>query len=275
MVQRKRFSELNLSNAFLFATAMSDVETCRIVLEIILGEAVETVSVNTEKLLLYSSEYRCVRLDVFADNLAGAYNIEMQNQDEHNLPKRSRYHQAEMDMTSLKPGQNFNDLKPIVIIFICTFDPFGEGLCKYTYENRCDETGMPLGDGVKKIFLNTKGRNPEDVSEELLNFLRYVEDTTDNCVEEGGNAVVKCLHGRVVELKNSRELEDKYMTLQEYLDREAAMMAREMAQEMAQECEQNMLKLVSYMVEDGLGGEIARLSTDADFMEEMRKKYEV
>lgn len=101
------------------------------------------------------------------------YSVEMQNQDEYNLPKRSRYHQAEKDLTSLKPGQDFNDLKPSVIIFICTFEPFGKGLYKYTYETRCNEKGELLGDEVKKIFLNTKGINEEAkqaIKEELKKF---------------------------------------------------------------------------------------------------------
>ena len=42
MAQRKPFKELDLSNSFLFAAALEDEETCRLVLEIILGKPVES-----------------------------------------------------------------------------------------------------------------------------------------------------------------------------------------------------------------------------------------
>ena len=150
----KSFQELDLSNAFLFAAALEDSETCRLVLEIILGVKLPAVKVHAEHSILVSSEVRSVRLDIYAnDELEVNYNVEAQNQNEGNLPKRSRYHQAEMDVSLLKPGQDFNDLKPSYVIFICTFDPFGRKLYRYTFEERCLEQDFPLGDETKKIFL--------------------------------------------------------------------------------------------------------------------------
>lgn len=80
----------------------------------------------------------------------------MQAEKQGNLPKRSRYHQAEMDVASIPPGSDFNELKSSYVIFICTFDPFGKGLYQYTFENICKENGMPLGDGTPKFFLIPK-----------------------------------------------------------------------------------------------------------------------
>ena len=39
----KRFQDLDLSNAFLFAAALEDPQTCRLVLEIIPGRKVESI----------------------------------------------------------------------------------------------------------------------------------------------------------------------------------------------------------------------------------------
>ena len=103
----------------------------------------------------------------------------MQNENEGNLPQRSRYHQAEMDLTSLKPGEDFKELKPSVIVFICNFDPFGRKLYRYTFEPRCLEEDFSLEDGTKRIFLSTVGENVKDVSVELICFLRYVTESTD------------------------------------------------------------------------------------------------
>lgn len=45
---RKKFKDLDLSNAFLFSAALADKETCRMVLEIILGHSVGAVNVRAE-----------------------------------------------------------------------------------------------------------------------------------------------------------------------------------------------------------------------------------
>ena len=138
---RKKFEELDLCDPFLFAAALEDEVICRLILEMILGRPIAKIRVHAEHTILYSSDFRSVRLDIYAsDEVQVEYDIEMQNEDEHNLPKRSRYYQGEMDITSLKPGEDFKSLRPCFIIFICTFDPFGKGLYRYTFENKCLET---------------------------------------------------------------------------------------------------------------------------------------
>ena len=221
---KKTFQELNLSNAFLFAAALEDPETCRLVLEIILDTKLPKVNVHAEQSILVSSDFRSIRLDIYAsDEMQVSYNVEAQNDDRKNLAKRSRYHQAEMDVASLKPGDDFNDLKPGYVIFICTFDPFGKGLYRYTFEERCLECGMSLGDGTRKIFLNSRGRDDGDVPKELVHFLKYMEQSTDEYVSELTEESIIKLHEKVTELKKWRRLEARYMTVEEWLkDREAA-----------------------------------------------------
>lgn len=214
----KSFQELDLSNAFLFAAALEDPETCRLVLEIILGGKVPPVNVHAEHSILVSSDFRSVRLDIYAkDELEVNYNVESQNKNEGNLPKRSRYYQAEMDVSSLKPGEDFDEIKPSYIIFICAFDPFGRKLYRYTFEERCLERDFPLGDETKKIFLSTKGQNKDEVPQELIHFLEYMEESTDEYVAAVEEEAINKLHARVRELKKQREMEARYMTVEELL----------------------------------------------------------
>ena len=261
MAQKKQFKDLDLSNAFLFAAALEDEETCRLVLECILGIPVGKVKVKAERNILFSSDFRLVRLDVFAsDEWNVDYNLEMQNADEKNLPQRSRYHQAEMDLSSLKPGQDFKELKPSVIVFICSFDPFGRGLYRYTFEPRCLEADFPLEDGTKRIFLSTRGTNEREVPTELVGFLRYVTDSTDAYVERAGDVRLEKIHERIKTLKQSRELEGRYMQFEELLKREHEAGTRQ------------MLELVSRMIADGKTDFIPHLKEEA-FYQEMLKEY--
>ena len=46
------------------------------------------------------------------------YDVEMQTSDGGNLPKRSRYYHANIDITMLKPGQDYESLGNSFVIFI-------------------------------------------------------------------------------------------------------------------------------------------------------------
>ncbi len=279
MAQSSRFQDLNLSNAFLFAAAMEDEETCKLFVETILGEQLGDITVKSERMIMLNSDFRCVRLDVFASDEKRDINVEMQNENEHNLPKRSRYHQAQMDLSSLKPGEDFNALRPIVIIFVCTFEPFKKGLYRYTYENTCKETGELLGDEVRKIFISTKGKNKEQVPENLINLLNYVMNSTDNYVSSISDDNVEKLHSRIKALKKNRQLEEKYMTYEELMKIEYSKGRNEGKEEGREEGREeganNILRLISEMTTAGKSADIPRLSTEVEFLKEMLQKYQL
>ncbi len=294
----KKFQDLNLSNAFLFAAAMEDEETCRFVLETVLGIPVGKVNVHTEHSLLYNADFRSIRLDVYAGSETYVeYNCEMENRNDRNLAKRSRFHQAEMDVTLLQPGEDFSQLRPVYVIFICTFDPFGRGLFRYTFENRCQETGLPLEDGAVRVFLNTKGTSKGEVPvpDTLVNFLKYVEDSSDTYVREVDDPAVKDLHERIRKLKASRKLEVRYMKFEELL-RESKEEGYETGRSEGYETGRNdgyetgrsvgyetgrtegqarLLRLISLMTEAGEADQIARLEREPEFLEQMLTKHDL
>lgn len=65
-----------------------------------------------------------------------------------------------------------------------------------------------------------------DLSEELLDFLEYVEDSTDNTVNHVKGNLVKNIHKRVQAVKNDISVEVEFMTLLER-DREKIEKGRE------------------------------------------------
>ena len=119
-------------------------------------------------MLFLDSEFKSVRFDVYAsDEEEVSYDVEMQNDDTKNLPKRCRYYQAELDVTSLRPGEDYQQLKPGYIIFICSFDPFGKEDVSMCLKSTAKEADIPLGDETQKIFFNTNGTDTENVTPEL------------------------------------------------------------------------------------------------------------
>lgn len=126
----------------MFAAVMSDPEICRKVLELALGFPVSEVHVQTERTMAYHSEYHGVRLDVYAaDAGKTCFNVEMQVTSQKFLPKRGRYYHDQIDMDALLTGESYENLPDIFVIFICDFDPFGDGLYRYTTCTACKETG--------------------------------------------------------------------------------------------------------------------------------------
>lgn len=211
-MSNKSFQELNLNNKFLFPAALEDPITCRLVLGCIIEEPISELTVKVEYTKPYNSEFKCIRLDVYAKDVTEvSYNLEMQNKNEYNLPLRSRYYQAQIDTGSLEPGDEYKDLKPLYVIFICNFDPFGQKLYQYTFSMQCEERDISLNDGVKRIFLSTKGENTNEVPRILIDFLGYLNDSTDSYVKESSNEKLEEIHKRVTELKKNRDVEARYM----------------------------------------------------------------
>lgn len=100
------FQKLNLTNAYLFAAALQDEEICKNLLEITLNKKISKVKAHTEHAVFLDSDFKSDRFDVYAsDEDEVQYDVEMQNDKERNLPKRTRYYQMELDAAALKPGE--------------------------------------------------------------------------------------------------------------------------------------------------------------------------
>ena len=128
-----------------------------------------------EEYLKSSYDARGVRLDITVRDVSGrVFNVEMQLQDEQNIPKRMRYYSSTLDQMILKPGEDYSKLGDTVVMFITPFDPFGLGNYRYTFRNICIENNeLELCDGSSKIVLNATG-NTGAISPELKGFLDLV-----------------------------------------------------------------------------------------------------
>ncbi|MCB6202266.1 Rpn family recombination-promoting nuclease/putative transposase [Extibacter muris] len=221
-------NKLNLTDRFLFEEVMEDPLAHQEALGIILGRDVPLLTLNeAEKELRISPEARSVRLDIFSmDEDRAVYNTEMQKQRRADLSKRSRYYQSLVDISLLDPGiPDYSRLNESYLIMITPFDLFGCGKYRYTFRAECEEEpGCVLEDGATRIFLNTRGTNDAEVSEELAEFLHYVEHTTDEAAEHAGSERIRRIHDRVRKVRNSEEVGVKYMQAWEekYYEKEEA-----------------------------------------------------
>ncbi len=217
MSNNKTLQELTIKDNFMFAAVMMDAENCRRFLELALDIPLERVEVSYEKSIVYHPAYKGIRLDVFArDEENTHYNVEMQVAWDA-LEQRSRYYHSQMDMELLLKGTDYEELPDVYVIFICDFDPLGGRKYRYTMEHVCLEAPeLPYRDGSHTLFLSTYGENEDEVSEALVNFLQYVKGT----LTVSGDPFVRKLEDSVRQVKASREMEERFMVLQEMMKQE-------------------------------------------------------
>ena len=170
-----------------------------------------------------NTDLRGARLDVYvesddsaeidASEDASIYDLEPDKNDKAKyiaaFPQRIRFYHAIIDSRSLKSGEDFGKLKRVYVIFICNYDPFGYDRVKYTIRNMCvEEPEMPYDDGAQTTILYTKGTKDDNISEELRQFLNYMENTTQtNAV----NDTLKDIQKMVDIVKRDGEVSLSYM----------------------------------------------------------------
>ncbi len=206
----KGFEELEFKDDFMFGVIMRNPQYCKPFLETILGISISNIEYpKTQETIDITANSKSVRLDVYVeDEKDTVYNIEMQVALNKNLPKRSRYYQGMIDLNILEKGKDYKNLKRSYVIFVCTFDLFGEGRHIYTFENRCiQNTNLTLGDETTKIILNTKG-TMDDVSPEMKRLLNYIDG------QEASDEFTRELATAVRTVRNNEKWRVEYMTLE-------------------------------------------------------------
>ena len=227
----KKLSEMNLVDNFLFGAAMDHEEAGRLIgktiLETILHREIQIRSVNPEKTIWSSdTEFHGIRLDAYIEEEGTAgiypgnvYDVEpdQKSGEKRKLPKRARFYHSHIDMRLLQSGESYDLLPSAMVIFITTFDPFGQDRMIYTIRKRCIELPeMEYDDGAVTIFLYVKGKegNPPKDLQELL---KYLSETKP---ENACNPELCRIQDIIENIRRDPQVRRHYMNLQEYLDRE-------------------------------------------------------
>ena len=207
----KAYEELELRDDFMFGVIMRDPKYCKPFLETILGIKIRKLEYpESQKTIDLSAGAKGVRLDVYVeDEKNTVFDMEMQIHIKRNLPKRMRYYQGMIDLNILEKGGDYNELKKSYVIFICTFDPYGQGRHLYSFEYLCDQDpSLTFGDETVKIILNTKG-TMDDVSPEMKRLLEYIDG------QAASDEFTRELEDAVQSARRNEKWRLDYMTLQQ------------------------------------------------------------
>lgn len=209
----KAYEELTLSDDFMFGKVMENEELCREVLACVLDRPVgELEDLHPQHEIRNGARIRPIRLDLYTRDDRAIYDAEMQNQNHRsleklNLPKRSRYYQATMDVDYMLKQKGRHNLPEGNVIFLCTFDPFGEGQCKYVFENTCKNNAkLQLHDEALKYFINCGAYDSEEeISEGLRSLCRYI------MTGEVGSELTKRMDAEVRRIRENEKWRSQYM----------------------------------------------------------------
>ena len=111
-------------------------------------------------------------------------------------------------MDFLDKCDSYKKLPESTVIFICTFDPFGKGMYRYSFRERCDETAdLLLNDGTTKIFYNCTYEG-NDIPEDLKQLYEYIKHgkVKGDLTKKIDDAVVK---GRKNEIWRSQYMKER------------------------------------------------------------------
>ena len=136
---------------------------------------------------------RSIVLDIYVINEQSEIDIEIENKKERAIAKRARLYASEMDVHMSYKGMDYQKLPNNIVIFICSFDFFKEGLPLYTIQRMVKELNIEFRDGSVILYLNTtyKGNDklsrlyhdlycniPDEIENEILrNRLKYLKET--------------------------------------------------------------------------------------------------
>ena len=224
-----------------------DKVLCQDVLEQLLEEKVgELEDVQPQREFRYTSGGKPIRLDIYTRDKKRMYDAEMQNQNHQPVEK-----------LELPEGR---------VLFLCTFDPFGRGYAKYSFQNLCKEDReLYLKDGTEKIFYNCAA-DPEKVPENLRELYDYIRSG-----KVGGDLSQRIDEAVCIARKNE-EWRSEYM--KELLhDDDVREEGRAEGREVGRAEERSfLLTLISKMSLGGDTDKVARLE-EPEVLLAMRKKY--
>ena len=165
---------------------------------------------------------RSVRLDAYVEGYEDyVFNIEIQKADNCNHIKRVRYNASMITVDNSEPGDEFDHVQDLCVIYISNFDMFGKGLTIYHVRDTILETGDIVENGLSEIYVNTAVRDETDIS-------RLMDLFTKNELNVKDSDLFPYTYRKFDEIKHSKEGVDRMC---EKIESYAKKYAKEYAEE--------------------------------------------
>lgn len=244
-----------LSNTWMFSEVMNDSDIRKAILEEILPIRIKRLE-YAYKQDITTSRYvsQGIQMDVYAaDKHETLYNAGIQMVNEPNVERRIRYFQALIDSRMIECGVYYAVMPESYIIFICTFDHYGDGFPVYKRESYIPRGGQRYDDGTHVILLNTKYNKTDEqlcrvASPALLEFLDIVEAGSELDPRTFSTPLGKAVAERIIDIRYDKRKEDYFLSFERAL-RDARKEAR---REVTIKCVKALMKNRKITAEEAL-----------------------
>ena len=148
--------DLRIIDDVFFEVFAQDIPACQEILRTILEDdqlIVKDVIVQSSNRNLYGRSVRLDALCVLGDGTK--CNIEVQRADNDDHLRRARFNASSITVRESNPGEKFNDVIDLYIVYISQFDFLGYGFTTYHIDKTIRENGAVVDDGLHEIFVNT------------------------------------------------------------------------------------------------------------------------
>jgi len=156
-----------------FEVLARNLKVCQEILRVILEDTllvVNDVVVQSDERNLYG---RSVRLDALCTLGNGVKcNIEVQRSNSDNHLKRARFNAASITVIDSSPGDKFENVMELYIVYISEFDFLKKGKIIYHIDKVLRETGDVVDDGLHEIFVNTVIDDNTDIADLMACFTK-------------------------------------------------------------------------------------------------------
>ena len=132
---------------------------------------------------------------VARDSEGKQFDVEIQQDNEGASPKRARYHSGLMDMNTLNPGQDFDELPESYVIFITRDDILGYDFPIYHIDRHIKEADDSFQDEAHIIYVNSRKQEDTELGRLMHNLHCKNADEMHSLI----------LAKRVHELKNTQK----------------------------------------------------------------------
>jgi len=150
--------------------------------------------------------------------------------------KRARYNASCITANVSEPGENYENINDVYVLYISKFDVFRRRRRLYHVERSFRDRGevFPVDDGEHFIYVNASNNVEAEAEDtDVAELMRFFKDC------QGQNEKFRRLASRVYDLKNNEMEVD---TMCELVQEMAENIAKEMAENIAKEMAENIAK---------------------------------
>lgn len=170
---KKRIEKFRPIDDMFFEKVAEDLEVCEELLRVILKEpGLKVLEVIPQK-SVKNLQGRSVRLDALCIRENGhSCNIEIHRARDENPLKHVRYNASCITANIMDPGEKFENVPEVSVIYISEFDVFKLKRTIYHVEPAITETNDKVDNGLHEVYVNTAVDDGSEISELMQCFLQ-------------------------------------------------------------------------------------------------------